>query len=134
MKAILPFIMILALYSGEIALTIKGIENQNGHIAVGLYKSPQGFRTPSYAIRGVNLTPKGDQLTYTFTHIPNGIYAISIFHDENRNGKLDENFVGLPKEGYGFSNNVRPIYRGATFEESKFELKDQTSLTINIGY
>jgi len=43
-----------------------------------------------------------------FEDIPPGTYALVVIHDENMNGKLDTNWVGIPKEGYGFSNDVKP--------------------------
>ncbi len=57
------------------------------------------------------------------------------FHDENSNSLLDKkNLFGIPKEGYGFSNNIRPKFRGANFEESQFIVETDTDLTINLGY
>ncbi len=68
-----------------------------------------------------------------FKDIPNGIYAVSIFQDTNNNGRLDKNFLGIPTEKYGFSNNIKPLFRGANFEESKFILNSDKNLTIDIG-
>jgi len=42
-----------------------------------------------------------------FTDLHDGVYAVSVFHDENENQKLDKDFVGIPKEGYGASNNPK---------------------------
>ena len=60
-----------------------------------------------------------------------GKYGISIYLDENKNGKLDVNFLGIPKEKYGFSNNVFPATRAANFEEAAFEIQGK-STTIPI--
>lgn len=61
-----------------------------------------------------------------------GRYAIKVVHDENGNGKLDTNFMGMPVEGYGFSNNPR-VMRMPTFEEAAFELgQDGASLVIEL--
>ncbi|HPZ89719.1 MAG TPA: DUF2141 domain-containing protein, partial [Flavihumibacter sp.] len=62
-------------------------------------------------------------LDVPFDNIPDGTYAVSVFLDENDNGKLDANGFGIPKEDYGFSNNVRPLTRAANFNESKFVVK-----------
>ena len=61
------------------------------------------------------------ELVYRFEDLPPGTYAVQVMHDENDNGKLDSNFLGIPSEGYGFSNNPR-VMRRATFEEARFEL------------
>ena len=72
-------------------------------------------------------------MSVVFKNIPKGRYAIAVFLDENDNYKLDKNFFGIPKEKYGFSNNVLPSLRPATFEESSFDLQQQeTELTINL--
>jgi uncharacterized protein (DUF2141 family) len=73
-------------------------------------------------------------LKVIFKNIPKGVYAISLFHDKNGNGELDRNLFGVPTEGYGFSNNIRHMFRGANFEESKFELNEDREIVINIGY
>ena len=49
-----------------------------------------------------------------FTGVPPGKYALVCYHDENSNGKFDENMLGMPKEGYCFSNNVKPRFRRPT--------------------
>ena len=46
--------------------------------------------------------------------------AVTLFHDENKNGKFDSNMIGYPLEGYGFSNNVVPQFRAPSFDECKF--------------
>jgi uncharacterized protein (DUF2141 family) len=60
-----------------------------------------------------------------------GAYAISIFQDENRNGELDSNFIGIPKEPYGFSNNLKKM-RPPSFEEALFEYEANEVVEINL--
>ena len=66
--------------------------------------------------------------------IPQGTYAIACYHDENDNGKLDSNFLGIPKEGTGASNNARGSIGPPKFKDAKFQLVSDTSLTIKINY
>ena len=72
-------------------------------------------------------------MAVTFEDLPYGTYAITILHDENGNLKVDANFLGIPKEGYGFSNNARNLFRAPKFEEAKFELK-QPQVTQRIDF
>jgi hypothetical protein len=65
--------------------------------------------------------------------VPYGLYAVSVFHDENMNGKLDNNFVGAPKEGYGASNNPRKRMGPPPFDEAKFPL-NQAAQSIEIKF
>ena len=63
----------------------------------------------------------GTQEMFHFSNLPPGTYAAKVMHDENDNGKLDTNFMGMPIEGYGFSNNPQ-LLRKPTFDEAKFDL------------
>ena len=68
-----------------------------------------------------------------FDNLPDGEYAIALFHDINGNGKLDmkmNNLIGLPAEKYGFSNNAIPIMGAPDFETCKFELKGNRTISI----
>jgi uncharacterized protein (DUF2141 family) len=64
---------------------------------------------------------KRGETTHRFENLPPGQYAVQVIHDENDNGKFDSNFLGIPSEGYGFSNNPR-VMRRPTFEEARFDL------------
>lgn len=67
--------------------------------------------------------------------LPHGEYAIAIFVDANGNGKMDKNFLGIPKEQYGFSNNVMGRMAAPSFEQAKFEVTGPTiqNITLRIG-
>jgi uncharacterized protein (DUF2141 family) len=67
--------------------------------------------------------------------LPYGEYAIAIFVDANRNGKMDKNFLGIPKEQYGFSNNVMGRMAAPSFEQAKFKVTGPTTqnITLRIG-
>lgn len=61
-------------------------------------------------------------ITFNFKGLEQGTYAVSIFHDENSNGELDANFLGIPKEPYAFSNNAKGYFGPPSFEQCKFEV------------
>jgi uncharacterized protein (DUF2141 family) len=125
----------LALLSGTITVEVTKLRNQMGKLSLGLYnKNDKTFAKIPKAYKGVHLKIQGDKVLYRFTKIPNGIYALSIFHDENSNQKLDTNLFGIPTEGYSFSNNIRPKLRGATFEEAKFKLDEKKHISIEMRY
>ena len=135
-KIILGTVLILSsIFANDINVEITNILNQNGRIAIALYnKDDDTFATMSKYYKAASLKINAQSVIYIFKNIPNGTYAISVIHDENQNQKLDKNIFGIPQEGYGFSNNIRPNFRAANFEESKFRLNEDKSLTIKIGY
>jgi uncharacterized protein (DUF2141 family) len=124
-----------SIIASDITVEITNLLNKNGNLSIGLYnKNDDTFSKISQYYKGINLKIHSDKEIYTFKNIPNGVYAISTIHDENENKKLDKNFLGIPTEGYGFSNNIRPMFRGANFEESKFVLNSDKTITIKMGY
>ena len=66
-----------------------------------------------------------------FEKIPRGAYAVNLFHDENMNGKMDTNFLGMPLEGYGFSNNPGKRMSKPGFDETSFQV-NQPECAIEI--
>jgi uncharacterized protein (DUF2141 family) len=61
-----------------------------------------------------------------------GEYSVAVIHDENNNGKLDTNIFGIPTEAYGFSNNIRPKFRAANWDETKFLMNKNVGLNIKL--
>lgn len=113
-------------------IKITNLENVKGDLYVGWYKEFATFRINQKAIYREKISVNNQaELSLVFKNIPTGKYAIAIFLDENDNYKLDKNLFGIPKEKYGFSNNILPALRPATFEESVFELSKE-EVVINI--
>lgn len=121
-----------------LTVTVTGARNTNGTLGVALFKDAQGFpEDPSRMVQpqAVPIDAKTLSARVVFTNIPPGGCAISARHDENANGKLDKNFVGMPKEGYAISNNPKPKMRPPTFDEAKFSVKPPTQhLEIKLLY
>ncbi len=64
------------------------------------------------------------RVAITFTDIPNGTYTISVFHDENEDGEINTNFLCIPKESYGASNNAPSNFGPPKWKDAKFEVKN----------
>jgi len=127
-------LLVSSIMAIDISVEVIDIDNRGGNLYIGLYDKKDDFKdiSKTYKNRVVNIN--SSSIKIVFKNIPKGVYAISVFHDENENGKLDKNFLGMPIEGYGFSNNIRPILRGASFGESKFELDSNKKIIIEMGY
>jgi uncharacterized protein (DUF2141 family) len=123
------------LYGADISIEVQNLKNITGKVSIGLYNKSENFPIISKVYKGVHLDIDSDTLFYTFKKIPNGIYAVSVFHDENSNSKLDKNFLGIPKEGYGFSNNAKATLLAPSFNDAKFKISTQTvNLNIKMEY
>lgn len=117
--------------SQNIIITVTGIEEIKGNINIGLYNSHKTFmRVPfiscSEKVRGKTVVLQFD------TIVPDGKYAVSVYHDINLNGKLDTGLFGIPLEKYGFSNNVKGFAGAPSFRSSSFEIKSERHIIINI--
>jgi uncharacterized protein (DUF2141 family) len=116
-----------------IHVEISGLHNDNGQMLCALYSSAQAEAFPKKADRAVaRLTAKVAErrAVCDFPGVAAGIYAVSVVHDENSNGKLDTNFIGMPREGVGASNDAKghmgpPKFGAASFhyEGGRMDLK-----------
>lgn len=114
-------------------LTVK-IESDlaDGNIGCALFSNPKGF--PMDAAEAIQKfsqnTPTGTE--FVFSNLKSGKYAVSVMNDQNGNKILDKNLLGIPKEEWGVSNNVRPTLRAPKFEEAVFEIDEKSDLTLKI--
>ena len=119
--------------SGTIIVHITGLKNFAGKLGVSLYNSKRGFpgkHEQAYASVLKKITSTAENVI--FEHLPYGSYALSVMHDENDNGKLDTNFIGIPKEGVGVSNNPKIGMGGPKFNDSVFTL-DTKELEVTVA-
>ena len=118
----------------ELEVLIAGIRNQNGSVLVALYKDAESYLDAEKFYRRVVIPADSASLLGIIRGLPAGMYAIAVLHDENDNNKMDTRFF-IPREGYGFSNNVKPRLRAPSFADTKFEVGDKrTRLEIELQY
>jgi uncharacterized protein (DUF2141 family) len=113
---------------------VGNLDNKKGKLYIGWYGKAGDFRKADKAVFKQVAEVNGKETTpVLFENIPPGTYAIAIFLDENGNGKIDTNLFGIPKEKYGFSNNVYPMMRAASFSEAAFTITDkEETITIRL--
>lgn len=121
--------------AGTIEVCIDNIRSSDGTVGVALFNTKKGFPDKSErAIKGKSV-PAGKQCIVLFKNVPYGTYAVSVLHDENGNGKMDKAFLGIPKEGFGTSNNPKLKMGPPSFSDSQFDLAEQKmTLNINMKY
>lgn len=119
-----------------IHVQIERLRNDKGQVVCALYSSSEGFpKNSQKALAHVNSTIAHDQAACEFSGIAPGTYAVSVFHDENSNGKLDTNFMGIPREGVGASNDAKGHFGPPKFDAAAFHFPGaRINLTININY
>ena len=111
----------LAAGASELAVEITDLRSTDGALMVAVVDSAAGWDDNSKAVARQKLAPSGERMTLRFPDLAPGSYAVLVMHDENGNGKLDANFLGMPVEGYGFSNNPK-VMRKPNYDEARFDL------------
>lgn len=126
------FLTIIFLFIGVMAfaqtytltVTITDLKNDKGQVMIKLVDPDQNI------IKGLIVPIMDKQCIVRIEDLPAGTYALSYFHDENKNEKLDMKSWGPPAEGYGFSNNARGMFGPPKFKDQLFELKSDLSMTL----
>lgn len=134
MKRLIAAALLLAAnaHAATLTLDIQGLTKKTGHVLIAVHADAASFGDKGKPVAVRNVEVKDSKLTVTIPDLAPGVYAVSLFHDANDNHKLDTNFIGIPKEGYGFSNNVGARGR-PDFDEAKFTLAaDGTTLTLTV--
>ncbi len=117
---------------GNLTLNITGFENDEGSVKIALSNSKEEYSTKGQAFRGAIEVIVNKSARHIFDTIPFGTYAIKIYHDENNSDELDTNFIGVPSEDYGFSNNAKGSFGPASWKDAQFKF-DQDSMVVEIN-
>lgn len=114
----------------NLTVSVSGLKNNTGMVRVGLYNSDGTFLKTIY--KSVASKIKNNEATVTFEGIPAGEYAISTYHDENNNGKLDKNMMGIPSEDYAASNNAKGFMGPPAYKDAKFVVNKDSKIEITL--
>jgi uncharacterized protein (DUF2141 family) len=115
-----------------IRVNVGQFRNNKGALGCRLYHAAQGFPSdPAGAVES-NVPIAGKQSICEFSAVAAGTYAIAVIHDENSNRRLDTNWLGIPVEGYGASNNHTHTFSAPTWTESKFSVDGARPVSIEI--
>ena len=126
------FPLITKSQSATQTIIFHNLDKKEGKIYIAWYSKEDDFAKEDKIYFAKVVEAKNtNTVKVVFENIIPGTYAIATFFDQNGNGKMDTNFFGIPKEKYGFSNNVRPMMRAATFKEASFAVTAKEN-TISI--
>lgn len=114
-------------------ITVEGVRDDQGTVRAAIYNKPDTFPKEAKAMARVSVLAKTGSVLLQFTDLPAGKYAVMLYHDENNDGQMDKRFGMIPMEGYGLSNNVRPIGK-PTFDQCSFDIPETKKQTIELKY
>ncbi len=129
------FLLFAEKKSGTLTMTVKGLKS-GGTLMIAIFDNDDGFPSKSKNAVILKTVPvKKSEMSVSFPKVIYGTYAVSVFHDMNNNGKLDTNWIGMPKEGIGASNDAKGFMGPPKFEDAKFPMdKPEKKIKINIKY
>ncbi len=117
-------------HAAELTVNINDISAVEGHLMISLYADKESYYQGNPARSNkVKITKAQEKIV--FKDLADGDYAIKLYQDQNDNDKLDLNMLGVPKESYGFSNNVGRFGQ-PKYKKAKFSVKDNTIININL--
>jgi uncharacterized protein (DUF2141 family) len=113
----------------DLTVEVLGARSDQGLVLGALYASEASWlKDPLAGER----QPAGGKSVLVYRNLQPGTYALSLYHDENGNGKLDANVVGIPTERYGFSRDARGSMAPPSFADAALELRGDQSITVNL--
>lgn len=119
----------------NVNVLVGDIRDLKGNIIIQFHKDSTSFLNDSVApLMTYTENFSSSLIIKSYPDIPEGIYAVSVFHDENNNKILDRDIFGVPKEGYGVSGKKIKKFKFAKFENSKFTVNTTTALSIRLKY
>ena len=116
----------------SMVIVIKNVKETKGKVSVALYNTEADFMGKSLASKST--VAKDGEVQVSFENVSPGDYAISVMHDANENEELDSNAFGIPKEGFGFSNDAMGMFGPPSFDKAKFNFTGKNQIYITLKY
>ena len=119
----------------DLTVTVNGAKNNSGYVVAAIFNGEKSFLKRPEAFASFRIKASHVDVGFAVKNLPSGKYAVSAFHDENDNGKLDTDPSGNPIEVYGFSNDARGAFGPPEWAQAAFELGDQNkTISIKLGF
>lgn len=126
------FLPLIGLSQHDLSIEIQNVKTSNGTINVAVYDASEGFLKFDKVFVADSVVASKGKTWIKIEGLPEGQYALAIFHDENGNNKLDTNWLGIPKEDIGFSNARMKTFGPPQFEECAFRLMGHSQIEISL--
>lgn len=120
-----------------LTVIIKNIRNKDGRLQVDLYKNQEEFevrasddKRRAYVYKS---SVSNGRIVHVYKNVPDGVYGLALFDDENKNGKIDYGWI-MPKEGFGFGDYYHTKWSSPHFNDFKFSLKEDKTVVMVVRY
>lgn len=117
--------------TGTVTIEVEGLKNSSGTVRIGVYNKNDKFLEDAGVIKAISAKISGGKCKLEAADLNYGSYSFALLHDQNDNKKMDYNWMGIPQEGFGFSNNPKIGFGAPSFDETKIVV-DSPSKSIKI--
>ncbi len=115
--------------SATLEVAVSGIESAEGRVGIAVWDDDKGFpEAIEHALDSTYVAVESGTARAVFELPEPGTYAVTVFHDKNDNQRFDKNWIGMPREAWGVSNQARPRLRAPRFDEAEFEISGVTQV------
>lgn len=125
-------IPLLSLGQNELIVEIEGVRSSDGNINVAVYNKADGFLKFENVFLSDSTKASQGKTELLIPDLPNGEYALAVFHDENGNDELDTNWLGIPREPIGFSKGHMKTFGPPSFKECAFKVASDKAIKISL--
>lgn len=116
-----------------LTVVVEGVDQKDGNLGVLVYTSQRGWPEElQYALRDIVVPAQPGIMTVKVPDLPTGTYGVAVCHDANKNRKLDKNFLGMPREQWGLSNNPHATIKAPPFSKSQFSLTSDITIHVTM--
>lgn len=116
----------------RLEVRVEGVETSTGLIQVALFTAQKGFLKDEGVYRSASIQAVKGTTRVLLEDLPQGTYAVAIFHDLNENRELDKNWIGIPKEPMGFSNARMKAFGPPGFDDCRIDLTHDMSIAVRL--
>jgi uncharacterized protein (DUF2141 family) len=122
--------------AADLTVTVKNVRNAAGLVRMGVYDSAASFTKPALATAQLQAKASAGEVRFVLHDLAPGRYAVASFHDENESGKLEFGPLGIPVQGYGFSNDALGTEGPPAFAQAAFDFdgKNDKAISFSLNY
>ncbi len=120
--------------AADLVVTVRQVRSAQGIIAISVFDSANTFLGYHREVIARDVVANEGEMPIVFKDLPPGKYAVAAYHDENNSGDLDTNFLGIPTEGFGFSNGAKAFLGPPEFDAAAVPLETKTETKVELRY
>ncbi len=120
--------------AADLTVTVRQVRSTQGIIAISVFDSAQTFLGYHREIVARDVVANQGDMPIVFKGLPPGEYAVVAYHDENNSGDIDTNFLGIPTEGFGFSNGAKAFLGPPEFKDAAVPVETTAETALDLSY